>query len=78
MHTTGAGPQGGGTEAASDDNIKSLVDQLRAELESYSKFVINKIRIELVKAIAEARKKRIDIGEDVEEFKAPEEDEATS
>jgi hypothetical protein len=45
---------------------------LRAELEAYSKFVIGKIRIELVKAIAEARKKRIDVGEDVKEFEAPE------
>ncbi len=58
--------------APSDDNIKNLVDQLRAELEAYSNFVIKKIRTELVKAIAEARKKRIDVGEDVEEYTAPE------
>ena len=56
------------TEEVQDDNIIKLVDQLRMELEAYSKFVIKKIRIELVKAIAEARKKRIDVGEDVEEI----------
>lgn len=63
---------GGGTTDPSTDNINKLVEQLRAELEAYSKYVIGKIRIELVKAIGEARKKRIDAGEDVEEFKAPE------
>ncbi|RJO64180.1 MAG: hypothetical protein C4540_04685 [Candidatus Omnitrophota bacterium] len=63
---------GGGTEKVSSDNIKNLVDQLRAELEAYSKFVIRKIRVELVKAIGEARRKRIDLGEEVEEYKAPE------
>jgi len=60
-------------EQTTDDNIIKLVDQLRMELEAYSKFVIKKIRIELVKAIAEARKKRIDVGEDVEEIKESEE-----
>jgi hypothetical protein len=63
---TSGQPIGGGT---STDNIKNLIDQLRAELEAYSKFVIGKIRIELVKAIGEARKKRIDVGEDAEEYK---------
>jgi hypothetical protein len=68
----GEGTKQGSDDKGADDNIISLVEQLRAELEAYSKFVIGKIRIELVKAIAEARKKRIDVGEDVKEFEAPE------
>ena len=59
--------------APSGDNIINLVEQLRAELDAYSKYIIGKIRIELVKAVGEARKKRIDAGEDVPEFKEVEE-----
>lgn len=48
------------------DKIKMLVDQLRAELDAYAGYVIRKIRIELVKAVAAARQKRIEAGESVE------------
>ena len=63
---------GRAVDQTSTDSINKLVDQLRAELEAYSKFVIGKIRIELVKVVGEARQKRIDVGEDVEVFEAPE------
>lgn len=51
------------------DKIKDLVDQLRAELDAYAGYVIRKIRIELMKAVAAARQKRIEAGEDVEAIK---------
>lgn len=50
------------------DKIKMLVDQLRAELDAYAGYVIRKIRIELVKAVAAARQKRIEAGEEIEEI----------
>jgi hypothetical protein len=59
-----AKPIGGGT-----DSIKKLVDQLQTELEAYSSFVIKKMRKDLVKAIAAARQKLIDVGEEVDPIK---------
>lgn len=68
---------GGGTPEketlpGNQNEIKSLVDKLFAELEAYNAFVIKKIRVELVRRIGEARQKRIDAGEEVEETEVEE------
>jgi len=66
-------PAGGGEPIQGNpDKIKDLVDQLRAELDAYAGYVIRKIRIELIKAVAAARQKRIEAGEDVEAIKGEE------
>jgi len=54
------------------DKIKALVDQLRAELDAYAGYVIRKIRVELIKAVAAARQKRIEAGEDLEAIREEE------
>lgn len=62
-------------KAAPQDEIKSLVDDLFAELEAYSAFTIRKIRLELLKRRGEVRQMRIDAGEPVQPLPEPEEKE---
>jgi len=64
-YTRHAAPKPQGGVNPSQDSVKSLVDQLCAELDAYSKHVIRQVRVELVKRIGEARAKRIDAGEKV-------------